>query len=76
MRLLPVQNKRSQAVLSEVPELPGRRLQGRLIPARSGQGLCRAFEVENGDERTLTLLGVDISKWTVLSAARQQRDAT
>ncbi|GAA0574138.1 putative RNA methyltransferase [Halomonas salifodinae] len=77
----PIAEAVARAVLAQVPA--GGTL--RCLDAGCGEGyylreLARAHDqVQEGaadDERTLALLGVDISKWAVLAAAKQQKAAT
>ncbi|RTQ98544.1 putative RNA methyltransferase [Halomonas nitroreducens] len=73
----PIAEAVGRAVLAQAPA--GATL--RCLDAGCGEGyylreLARACEGAVGDDRALALVGVDISKWAVLAAARRQQAAT
>ncbi|CBV41516.1 putative RNA methyltransferase [Halomonas elongata] len=73
----PIAEAVSRAVLADAPA--GASLS--CLDAGCGEGyylreLARACEEAVGDERSLALLGVDISKWAILAAAKQWKGAT
>ncbi|MFM9270471.1 putative RNA methyltransferase [Halomonas elongata] len=73
----PIAEAVSRAVLADAPA--GASLS--CLDAGCGEGyylreLARACEGAAGDERSLSLLGVDISKWAILAAAKRHKAAT
>ncbi len=63
----------SKAALRDLP--PG--ATAACLDAGCGEGYyLRQLAAANGDARTLALLGLDISKWAVLSAAKQDKRAS
>ncbi|QEM83020.1 putative RNA methyltransferase [Halomonas binhaiensis] len=69
----PIAQAVAQAVLKEAPA--DRALH--CLDAGSGEGYyLRELEGAAGDDQKLALLGVDISKWAVLAAAKSQKAAT